>query len=297
MDAQEKALARKLFKLKIHESNGQKFEDLFRDIMNYREPNFRSIKPWGNIGDRKNDGYIKTKGIFFQVHAPENVIASYVATVKKLKIDFDGLLSHWSPVNEYFFVLNDKYAGVNADCEIAIEELRKIYSLNDAGFITAKDLENYLFSLEDDQILTVVGNLPDPARIQLSYSVLSEVIGHIMTLSLPSSIDENVIVPDWDQKIKFNKIGELEARFLNNGYQQIGALDEYLFEQSNFFSNEVKDKLQKVYIDNKDNLFGSDLFWEIVRALCPKMETPYQTAAIVLISKYFEACDIFEEPK
>jgi phage-related protein len=29
--------------------------------MNYAEPDFKQIKPWGNIGDRKNDGYIRSK--------------------------------------------------------------------------------------------------------------------------------------------------------------------------------------------------------------------------------------------
>ena len=71
MNNQEKALARNQFKLKIHEANGQAFEDIFTVIMNYAEPDFQSIKPWGNIGDRKNDGYIKSKGIFFQVFSPE----------------------------------------------------------------------------------------------------------------------------------------------------------------------------------------------------------------------------------
>ena len=55
MNNQKKALARKLFKLKIHEANGQAFEDIFTAIMNYVESDFQSIKPWGNIGDRKND--------------------------------------------------------------------------------------------------------------------------------------------------------------------------------------------------------------------------------------------------
>jgi len=90
MNNQEKALARKLFKLKIHEANGQKFEDIFTAIINYVEPDFQSIKPWGNIGDRKNDGYIKSKGIFFQVFSPEEITKSYVSVVKKLRLYMDS---------------------------------------------------------------------------------------------------------------------------------------------------------------------------------------------------------------
>ncbi len=114
MNVQEKALARTFFKLKIHEANGQAFEELFTAIMNYSEVDFRSIKPWGNIGDRKNDGYIKSKGIFFQVFSPEEISKSYLKIVKKLNDDFTGLQAQWSPINEFYFVINDKYHGVNA---------------------------------------------------------------------------------------------------------------------------------------------------------------------------------------
>ena len=65
MNSQEKALARNNFKLKIHEANGQVFEDIFTAIMNYIDTDFQSIKPWGNIGDRKNDGYIPSKRYVF----------------------------------------------------------------------------------------------------------------------------------------------------------------------------------------------------------------------------------------
>jgi hypothetical protein len=38
--------------------------------------------------DRKNDGYIKSKGIFFQVFSPEEITKSYHNVVKKLNTDF-----------------------------------------------------------------------------------------------------------------------------------------------------------------------------------------------------------------
>ena len=73
MNNEEKTLARHLFVNRLLKANGQKFEDIFTAVMNYAEPDFQQIKPWGNIGDRKNDGYIKSKGIFFQVFAPEEI--------------------------------------------------------------------------------------------------------------------------------------------------------------------------------------------------------------------------------
>jgi hypothetical protein len=297
MNNQEKALARKLFKLKLHEANGQAFEDIFTAIMRYVDSDFESIKPWGNIGDRKNDGYIKSKGIFFQVFSPEDISKSYPNVIKKLKTDFNGLLKHWSPVNEFYFVVNDKFNGINADCEQEIQSIKVLNSLTNAGFKTASDMENLLFSLDDDQIFTVTGFLPDPSIIQLDYSVLSEILQHLMKLSLPKVQDSAIIYPDWDKKILFNNLAPLEAKYLNDGFLQIGSLDRYLNNQSNFFADEVKDNMREIYIECHKNESGSELFWSMVSMICPRVETTYQLAGIVLISKYFETCDVFEEPK
>jgi len=64
MDNQEKILARILFENKIFKADGNAFESLFTEIMNCAEPDFQQIKPWGNIGDKKNDGSIPSKGIY-----------------------------------------------------------------------------------------------------------------------------------------------------------------------------------------------------------------------------------------
>ncbi|MCP4109773.1 MAG: hypothetical protein GY749_30365 [Desulfobacteraceae bacterium] len=298
MNTQEKTLARHLFQNKIFKAKGQAFEDIFTAIMNYAEPGFQQIKAWGNIGDRKNDGYIKNKGIFYQVNAPENIRKSYTKVVNKLKTDFDGLKSQWNPVNEFYFVVNDGYDGVNADCEQAIQEIKKKHKLNDAGFLTAKDLENILFTLDDDQIFLIVGNIPDPAVIkQLDYSILNEVISYIMKLPLGKGDMPKVTLPNVDEKIKFNNLSEPVACLLNNGYFQLHSLNKYLSNNSDFLADSLRDRMNDIYTsEKKKKNNGDDLFWAVVNFASPKAEQMYQTSVIVIMSKYFETCDIFEEP-
>jgi len=297
MNPQEKTLARLLFRNKVLESDGQKFEDIFTNIMNYAEPDFQQIKPWGNIGDRKNDGYIKSKNIYFQVYAPENISTSYPDVIDKLDTDFKGLLKQWSPIEEYYFVLNDKYNGINPDCAIKFKQLEKQHKII-MGFKTAKDLENILLDLADDQIQAVAGFLPDPKFLKtLDFSILNEVIGFILNLSLIPLEDDKISYPDWDEKIKFNKLTELSANYLNNGFQQVGNLENYLKNNSNFLADELEKKIHQLYLEEqKKGLLGDDLFWSIVNNASPKKETPYQTAVIIVMAKYFESCDIFEEP-
>ncbi|MCG7850116.1 MAG: hypothetical protein MIO93_13195 [ANME-2 cluster archaeon] len=297
MNVQEKTFARQLFQNKILKADGQIFEDIFSAIMNYAETDFQQIKPWGNIGDRKNDGYIKTKGIFYQVYAPEDIRKSYTNVISKLKKDFDGLKAQWSPVNEYYFVVNDKHKGVNADCEKIIQEIKKSHNLNDAGFLTAKDLENILFELEDDQIYLITGHIPDPANIkQLDFSILNEVIGHIMQLPLNEGDKPKNVLPNWNEKIKLNVLSESVSQLLINGGFQSHSLKEYLKNNSEFLADSLRDKMNEIYLQEKENKSGDELFWAIVNSASPKAERMYQTSVVVIMSKYFETCDIFEEP-
>ena len=297
LNRDDKTIARVFFKLLIHKSDGQAFEDLFTSIMDYAEPDFRQIKPWGTIGDRKNDGYIKSKGIFFQVFAPEDIRVKYTEAVSKLNNDFLGLLSHWSPVNEFYFVVNDKYNGVSADLEIVMNQIITENKLVNGGVIAAKDLENKLFSLADDQIQTIIGNIPDPSRIQLDYTVLNEVINYIMHLSLDEALPPDIKLPDWDQKIQFNQLSKATALRLNNGYLQVNSLQKYLNNNGNFLADTLRDKMNEIYISEKKTFSADELFWSIVKKASPRNEVSFQSAVIVIMAKYFEACDIFERPE
>jgi hypothetical protein len=296
MTREEKHISRILFKNKIHEADGQKFEDLFGAIMNYKEPEFTQIKPWGSIGDRKNDGCILSKGIYFQVHSPEDVKKSYHDIIKKIQTDFSGLQSHWDNIQEFYYVLNDKYKGVNADALKLLETIKQSNSLRECKFITAKDLENMLFNLSDDQIEGIVGNIPDPANLaSLDYDILNEILEHLKNRSLNNGA-ENIVVPNWDEKIQFNNLTTNESVRLTNGYFQLGSLSEYLKNSSDFTAQELQSKISAMYQELAKSYSGSELFWELVNEISPRSSTEYQASSIVIMSMYFETCDIFEEP-
>lgn len=299
MNSQEKTLSRILFQNKVYRSDGQAFEDLFTEVMSYAESDFQKIKAWGNIGDRKNDGYISSKAIYYQVFAPEDIRKKYTKTVSKINTDFQGLIKQWSPVKEFYFVVNDKFNGVNADSEQTLKELESIYSLRAAGFFTSSDLERLLFKLDDDQIQAVIGFLPNPDLLHLDYSALNEVVGYIMRMPL-TPISGQIKFPDWDKKIQFNNLTEYPTYLLNHGSQQLGALNTFL-NQNISLADELQKHLSGIYVSIMEewkelNTIGDNIFWELIQRCSPKAERAYQTAVITIMAKYFESCDIFEEP-
>lgn len=157
------AIARNMFHLQIHEADGQRFEDLFSKIMGYKCRGFQPVKPYGNIGDRKNDGWIESENTYFQVYAPSDVTKSINDAVTKLRNDLEGLLKHWDdlcPVKKFYFVLNDKYKGAPPQLHQKMLELKSEFGLDEASVLVAKDLEFDLFDLRSDMILSIVGHLP-----------------------------------------------------------------------------------------------------------------------------------------
>jgi hypothetical protein len=296
MNTNEKICCHIQFKLKIYESSGSEFERLFTQIMNYYEPAFQQIKPWGNIGDRKCDGRIPSRGIYYQVYAPENPETKYTAAIEKLKNDFAELPKHWSDIQEYYFVFNDKFLGISANCATAIEEIKEKNNLRNTGFITAKDLENMLFKLQDDEILTII-SIPDPAGITvLEFSILDDIIKIILNFSFDTNIDGNMILPNWNEKIKFNGLSDVTKELLNSGSLWLHKLDDYLDNQADFLAEELCKKMRELYQTEKKKYSQDELFFRMIQEMIPKQTKPFQDAAIVIIAKYFETCDIFEPP-
>jgi hypothetical protein len=152
-----------MFRLNIFEADGQAYEDLFVKIMRYAFPGFRPVRAHGPVGDKKNDGFEGVSGTYYQVYAPENIKNVQGGALKKLRRDFKELKAFWNglyPVKRYFFVINDKYQGVSPSIEAELVAIRARYSLNSTGVLLAGDLEEILFKLNDDVIISVVGHVP-----------------------------------------------------------------------------------------------------------------------------------------
>ena len=68
---EQQAIAYKYISLEILKADGQAYEDLLVTIQRGLDSSFRLVKPQGNKGDKKNDGFASDGGKYFQVYAPE----------------------------------------------------------------------------------------------------------------------------------------------------------------------------------------------------------------------------------
>lgn len=316
MNLQEKMIARVMFKNKILSADAQVFENLFTEIMGYARAAFLQVKPQGSLGDRKNDGFEPNVGRYFQVYAPENVLAKESAAINKLEGDFDGLKSFWANlypvgIKEYFFVLNDKYKGAFPTTYKALADLQKKHGLDKAEVFACKHLEDVVFGeLKDEHIYAVVGFLPDSSTIvKVDYSVLTEVVAHVLSNTPSNAVQGKYVSPEFGTKLVFNNL-KVAASFLTAGSYQVSAVESFFNLNADFARHAVRQSLNDMYVNATMQGFVTDpisgltaqdqIYFDVLASATPNSfaaaKGATQKAVQVLLSYFFESCDIFEEP-
>ena len=156
-------------------------------------------------------------------------------------------------------------------------------------------------SLNDSAKQDILGMIPNQITPVVEYTALHEAVTFLMNAELPENNFDNLIVPDFEDKIRFNGLSLVVSNLLVTGSYQEGLLTHY-------FNNNpgVKEILQKkfhalyeqskVQIPDHKEHYADCRFYYILEQACPKQTLPIQSSVLVLMAYYFSSCDIFEEP-
>jgi len=177
MGSIDKNYLRLQFWNKVYQKEATEFQSFFEDIMQKAFPDFQKIRPYGNKGDAGNDGYRAIKGIYYQVYAPKNPNEKEAKAAQKLKEDFDKLKDSWdqiSTIKIFYFVFNDKGAGVTIKIEKALAELKNDNQNIEFKKFTPKDLEEIFFTLRKDQILALGFDIDSTNALRIAREYLKK---------------------------------------------------------------------------------------------------------------------------
>src|SRR5438045_1496684 len=94
------------FEVEFLRAKGDAFQVFFERLMGLAyKADFMACRPWGNQGDRKNDGFLKSERCLFQVYAPNELTAA--KTTVKITEDFDSAKEFWEThFDKWVFVHN-----------------------------------------------------------------------------------------------------------------------------------------------------------------------------------------------
>ena len=92
-------------------SRGNTFQEFFEKLMGLAfKADFMACRPWGNRGDRKNDGFLKSKRQLFQVYAPNEM--KETEAVKKISEDFKGAKEYWGTYFDHWAFVHNADDGL-----------------------------------------------------------------------------------------------------------------------------------------------------------------------------------------
>ncbi len=292
MDDFERAYRELQFKAAYLEKQGNEFQDWFATIMEKRSPgDFIRVRPWGKTGDRKNDGYVRSKRWLFQVYAPNDMSASDALT--KIDEDYNGALPYWREYfDEWIFMHNSKQ-GLGPDVTAKLLELDKAGppAVVAWGF---EELRRVVFELDPAELASLFG--PAPGRrdlVNLGLNSLSPVLDHIAGVELNSAPD---LRPPPANKIDRNMLSKDVALLLRAGMSRVDLVRKYFRVQPNR-KDEIAANFRHRYDDLRtDGLNPDDTFAGLQRyAAGDGVPSPSrQSAALAVLAYLFEECDIFE---
>lgn len=305
MTREQTFFARIMLQNKILTSDGYAFEALFTKIMAYANPNFQQVKPQGAIGDRKNDGFDQTTGTYYQVYAPEDASKKENEAIKKLHIDFDGLYKYWEkicPIRRFFFVLNDKFKGAYPSLYDELAKIHQNHPHIETNVFLAKDLENKCFELSDGEIDACIGFIPDIDCGTINYSVLGDVITHLLHVEVNPTKEFIPINPDFDAKIRFNRLSDTIASYLRSHRINEYAVTDYFSMQSAYKKEALRNVFNNLYHEAVETIDDApdksdQIFMYIFKHSFDTHRGDVDHAILTLMAYYFEYCDIFQAPE
>ncbi len=296
---------------KIFTCVGYEFQNLFFEIMkNLYKDDFIMPKPQGQYGDKKNDGYIPSKGKYFAVYGPDTWDLNIKYTIQKLESDLNGLLENikkgeWkSQLNEFVFVVNTRHNN-NFPVEIVqkMEELSKKHSIKIILWSSydIKLLFNQLSIEQKKYILQCYVNLDS---ISLNIQVLNKIIEKISDSKYTKNKIDGFM--EFESKIKFNNLSKDRGADLLCASFSINNLDNALNEldSTGLIQEQLSTLIKGLYIEAKEKMENENqVFDYLMNKLMETSSTELKNidlmvvreTIMIIMSKYFENCTIFEK--
>ncbi|MCX6593162.1 MAG: hypothetical protein NTZ56_16720 [Acidobacteria bacterium] len=168
LDEQAKAFYELRFRAQFLESKAASFQDLFVAIMSKAHPgDFIPCRPWGNVGDRKNDGYLKSERTLFQVYAPNEL--RMAETVNKVETDFSEALPYWRDHFDTWVFVHNAHGGLPPDVIAKLLELERANPSMKVTHWGFEELVLRLRLLSSEALQSLFGSLPPgPATKKVS---------------------------------------------------------------------------------------------------------------------------------
>ncbi|WP_125925547.1 ABC-three component system protein [Halomonas aestuarii] len=209
---------------------------------------------------------------------------------------------------KYSFVMNDRFCGIPAPVASALQDLWKVKELEYAGAIGAKELLKFFMELPTGERQDLIGGVPAELPEFVEASAVGELLSYLADNPSFSFGCLSGKAPDFDEKAEYNGLSEYVKKRIEVSSYQAFLVDDFLEADSDLkqsISEEVNKKYQEskqVISDAAEGAADLRYFW-LVESLIPEVsnmnphsQQAFWSAAELILAKYFESCDVYEDP-
>jgi len=299
MDRIQQLYYEKDFRIAFLESKGDAFQHLFEKLMSKVHPNdFLACRPWGNVGDRKNDGYLPSERNLYQSYAPNDMSAA--EAIKKIEEDFYGAAKYWKKYfDKWTFVHNAPDGRLGPHILEALNKLSQKNPHIKIGHCGYEEMLKKFRTLSQEDLESWFGlSLTMEANVNLGFADLAAVLKHISITPAPSP---NIIKEVSRGKIEANLLSQAVADFLKIGMQKSPLVAQFFNNWKNpNYGEEIAQAFHTQYEGLRDSippLHPDEIFGRLeVWAGGTDDITPTHKAAVLAVMAYlFDKCEIFED--
>jgi hypothetical protein len=281
------------------ECRGTAFQNFFGDVMERAYPagDFVRVRPWGNLGDRKNDGYIFSKRQLFALHAPGDSISA-AAIVKKMKTDFTGAIPHWKAHFDHFTFVHNDITGTGPTILSAILEMRAGHPHLEIDQWGRQAIQDICMDLSDDQLTSLFPGIP--TFDDFMETPVSDMLPLLEKLTIARAPRNTPIRPVPQNKLDFNMLSESTQALYRLGISPANRVRQYFSALQNQVKRDrIAQTLREEY-ERLEQLYRPDEVYIrlksfVTRGLIPSPEV--EVTAYGVLTYFFEECEIFLAPQ
>lgn len=278
-------------------AKGDAFQTFFERLMGLAyKADFMACRPWGNQGDLKNDGFLRSERRLFQVYAPNEMDASKAKA--KISEDFAGSKEHWGEHFDKWVFVHNATAGLPPHVQQLLLDFERANPGIRLEPWCLEELRQIFRTLSFEDKASWLGPAPTEAtKLKLGFADLKVVIERIAALPAPLMAEVKDVPAG---KIEANALSEAVARLLKEGMIKTHLVEEFL---SQWYDESLGERLATAFKTEYARLRDQQTPNEIFRDLQAwaggtSRGTPeHEIAVYTVLAYYFERCEIFEEPR
>lgn len=282
------------FQLVFRTTYGTEFQDFVCDVCDRRfGADFFKIRPYGQQGDKKCDGIIKSLRKLLQVYAPQ--LMKSATTIAKIDEDFPGAVKHWDSLFDEWIFVHNQVNGLPPDVAIHLLNINGQHKKNVTHWCEPQILE-HVGQLSDGDLQAVLGPLPDFRNLS---PVTAEDISVVIRAVAQQAPATEEISPVPSDKLDANALSADVKALLRAGTQKSKNVGD-LFQK--WHDPELGDRIaaafRRKYVELRDQgsaadeIFGE--LWRFAGGAKYPLQPSKELATLALLAFLFEQCDIFE---